>query len=809
MALNRASGKNWVDKLVVLTLQWRTMPSARLSRFPVAGAAALALSPGLVAVAAAPPTDVEQYALELINRARFDPEREAWRLRSQFWGDTGTPHLPDIAEGLPSFSIFPDTKPPLAFNGNLIQSARDYSNTLLLNNAFTSTFGGTSPTSRASANGYTAASLAENLGLATSNGALPISQAIADLNHVQTFVDANHTGRTNRINLMTLAAKEVGIGFGQRNGYVTPGQNAVLSVYDIGATASGGAILTGVAFSDATNNDFYDVGEGLAGITVSATPSPGGSGGTAASTTTFSSGGYSLALVPGTYNITFSGAGLSAPITYNKVAVSTTNVKLDVASDHGMWDASGGGDWGNPANWAGPVPVGAGKTAVFGGKPQNFPTINLTTDTTVGQIIFVQTLDHTIASSNGARLIFETAGSNAARIDYHGNHTISAPIQLNRDLEIGSGAFENLTLSGNIAGAGRSILKAGRGQLFLSGDNTFSGGFNALQGVVFPRHSHAFGTGPVSIGFGTSFAELTFDTPGLNIANPISIPASGDNRINVTHPPGTTTLSGGLAFYTGSRIFVAGSNTLNITGPITEVPGSTGGGFQKNGPGTMIINGVNTFKSLAAVTEGTLILNGTIPDSQALFLSGGLTRLGVDQELKGLTIFKPDASLDLNGHAIRLFNLPASQILPFLRDSMLTPTSPGGIFDSTGNGRTAIGFVVQDTTHALVKQTLAGDATLDLKVDFADLVKVAQNYDTVGGMVWSDGDFNYDGNVDFLDLVKLAQNYNGALAGGAVPGAPAGFDADLARALTSAPEPGTLAGPIACGLTLAIRRRRR
>src|SRR4051812_38864850 len=284
----------------------RLLPSRAIAA--AATAAAFMLSSAPFALAATPPTDVEQYALELINRARFDPEREAWRLRGQFWGDTGSPHLPDIAEALPSFSIFPDTKPPLAFNANLIQSARDYSNTLLVNNAFTSTFGGTSPTSRASANGYTAASLVENLGLSTSNGALPISQAVADLNHVQTFVDANHTGRTNRINLMTLGAKEIGIGFGQRNGYVTPTQNAVLSVYDIGATATGGSILTGVAFSDATNNDFYDVGEGLAGITVSATPSQGGSGGTAASTTTFSSGGYSLPLAVGTYDVTFSGA---------------------------------------------------------------------------------------------------------------------------------------------------------------------------------------------------------------------------------------------------------------------------------------------------------------------------------------------------------------------------------------------------------------------------------------------------------------------------------------------------------------------
>jgi hypothetical protein len=57
---------------------------------------------------------------------------------------------------------------------------------------------------------------------------------------------------------------------------------------------------------------------------------------------------------------------------------------------------------------------------------------------------------------------------------------------------------------------------------------------------------------------------------------------------------------------------------------------------------------------------------------------------------------------------------------------------------------------------------LGGDATRDRKVDFNDLVRLAQNYNTTG-KVWPDGDFNGDGAVDFSDLVILAQNYNTAL----------------------------------------------
>ncbi len=51
------------------------------------------------------------------------------------------------------------------------------------------------------------------------------------------------------------------------------------------------------------------------------------------------------------------------------------------------------------------------------------------------------------------------------------------------------------------------------------------------------------------------------------------------------------------------------------------------------------------------------------------------------------------------------------------------------------------------------------------------------------------GDFTYDGIVDFNDLVKLAQNYNTALPSAPVPGASANFNADWAAAIHSVPEP--------------------
>jgi autotransporter-associated beta strand protein len=369
--------------------------------------------------------------------------------------------------------------------------------------------------------------------------------------------------------------------------------------------------------------------------------------------------------------------------------------------------------------------------------------------------------------------------------------------------------FEILGLTGTVSGAGRSISKSGLGSLILTGNNTFTGGLNIIQGNVVASNSHAFGTGPVSIGFGSAIAKLVIDTVGVNIANPITFPGASDLGITVDHAPGSSALSGPIALFTTVRIFVAGSNTLNVSGPISDVPGGSAR-FQKNGPGTMTLGGANTFHGSASVVGGTLLLNGTLGTNASIFLSGGLTQLGADQDLKGVSVFKDQAVLDLNNHTIRVFTTFANDTMNNLRVSMGTPADQTGIFDSTGNGQTAVGYAKTDANHVLLRKTLAGDADLDLKVDFADLVLIAQNYNSPANKFWSDADFTYDGAVNFQDLVKLAQNYNGRLSPtGPIPGASAEFEIDLARAFATVPEPGGLAVTWLAASGLALKRRRR
>jgi ELWxxDGT repeat protein len=87
---------------------------------------------------------------------------------------------------------------------------------------------------------------------------------------------------------------------------------------------------------------------------------------------------------------------------------------------------------------------------------------------------------------------------------------------------------------------------------------------------------------------------------------------------------------------------------------------------------------------------------------------------------------------------------------------------------------------------------LAGDANRDRSVDFLDLARLAQNYNTTGGKTYAQGDFNGDGNVDFLDLAIMAQRYNTNLPPGAaqpVAAPSTSFAADWAAATATIPAP--------------------
>jgi len=136
-------------------------------------------------------------------------------------------------------------------------------------------------------------------------------------------------------------------------------------------------------------------------------------------------------------------------------------------------DSAGDNSWNTPDNWDGGVPNAIGAEA-------DFPTIGAAqivniapAGITVGQIHFESTVDYTINALAPSQLNFESSSGNTLIIiDNTGTHTITAPIEHNRTLDIQNNNTVNaLTLSGNISGADILIEF---GKTILSGTNTYN-----------------------------------------------------------------------------------------------------------------------------------------------------------------------------------------------------------------------------------------------------------------------------------------------------------------------------------------------
>jgi autotransporter-associated beta strand protein len=283
----------------------------------------------------------------------------------------------------------------------------------------------------------------------------------------------------------------------------------------------------------------------------------------------------------------------------------------------------------------------------------------------------------------------------------------------------------------------------------------------------------------------------------------------------------------------------------------------------KVGTGTQTLAGVNTYGGTTTVNLGTLRVTGSITQSSGVIVNGGTNgsafEVAATQTIKALTLtmggtarvsasgtgttvlttgsltLSPSdtGALDIGRHAVIVDYLGATNsALATIRSAIITGYAGGawngaGIrsSDAAANPGGAVGYAEAsdivgpaggtflgasvDGEAVLVRYTLKGDATLDGKVDFNDLVTLAQNYNTVdGARAWFDGDFTYDGNTDFNDLVLLAQNYNTGLPGAAMSGFSAAFRADLEAAFAQVPEPGAM-GLLAAGVVGLIGRRRR
>lgn len=295
------------------------------------------------------PTDQEQLYLEYLNRMRANPTAEGQRLAS-----TTDPSVLAVYASFnvdlnllqAEFATNPPV-PPLALNAELINAARWHSGDMFTNQyqGHYQTNGTTvlSPGDRIAAMGYNATAYGENV------------YAYADsvfYGHAGFAVDWGGPGGGtiggmqnppgHRDNMLSPLYREVGVGVVDgSNGTVGP----QLVTQDFGVQPSSPAFITGVVYFDLNGSGFYDLGEGIGGVTVN-TP------GSTYFAVTADSGGYAIPVTAnGNYTLTFTGPGLS---NQTVVAISgMQNAKVDYSPAY------------SPPTISGPNPAGLNQNNTY------------------------------------------------------------------------------------------------------------------------------------------------------------------------------------------------------------------------------------------------------------------------------------------------------------------------------------------------------------------------------------------------------------------------------------------------------------
>jgi hypothetical protein len=259
---------------------------------------------------------------------------------------------------------------------------------------------------------------------------------------------------------------------------------------------------------------------------------------------------------------------------------------------------------------------------------------------------------------------------------------------------------------------------------------------------------------------------------------------------------------GNLRLRAGSPAINIGSNAaINATGATTDIEGNTrilggsvdtgayefgtvwtglGDGMNWTDPANWSTNlvptqydGVTIGSGFSGVQlpAGTLSVYSLNSQSPLTILSGAELQLLSPSVISGPLTIQPGGALDITNASLAVdYGVgnpsPLSQMEGYL--------ASGAILSSVAQAHpgTAVGYAdgsVDSNTAAqpgqvLLQYTLAGDANLDGKVNFIDLLKVAQNFNKTGED-WAGGDFVYNptGLVNFADLLLVAQNFQKVL----------------------------------------------
>ncbi|MDI9853654.1 autotransporter domain-containing protein [Comamonas sp. 17RB] len=237
-----------------------------------------------------------------------------------------------------------------------------------------------------------------------------------------------------------------------------------------------------------------------------------------------------------------------------------------------------------------------------------------------------------IIGSNQALGTGTVSAATGTRIDSAATSALSNTFNLAGTVNFGG--TSSLTLSGLVQGSGALLNKDGSGTLVLTRSNTYSGGTTLTAGTLAIGSNQALGSGSVAAANGT--------------------------RINSA----ATSILNNSILMTGTVNF-GGSSTLTLNGTLQGASAV----LNKDGSGTLVLTGANTYSGGTTLSAGTLTLG-----SNSAIGSGNLTVTGAS-------------------------TLTSNQFVTFLKDVALNSTlTVGG-----NNDLRLLGNITGSSSNKLIK----------------------------------------------------------------------------------------------------------
>ena len=242
--------------------------------------------------------------------------------------------------------------------------------------------------------------------------------------------------------------------------------------------------------------------------------------------------------------------------------------------------------------------------------------------------------------------------------------TLPGAVTNHGSLTFNQSGIANATWTQPISGAGL-LVKSGEGILTLSGTNTHVGGTWVSGGTLRAGSLQAFGSGPIIVEAGATLdlnylnipnqvqnnGGLVLNSPGLqNQTFTSGSHEVTDNNSSITEISGTAvviisgantqvqTMAGGISYvtapgvlvgnYTGGDLDVGTDVSLTIQSGSSSGKISGSGGVIKNGVGTLVLSGSNSYTGATSVSAGRLIVSGSIASTVTVTNSGTLGGTG-------------------------------------------------------------------------------------------------------------------------------------------------------------------------------------